>query len=132
MDANNIAHDPVPLGQRAAIVDVVPWKFKAWGRVPYHFKNALIAAATQYVQWTLHEHPPAFIVAAGEHARRTMHLIFPQLPAYAPNEPFQVGGIEINGQPVQWRGLPAPTAHGNAFGLAMQAICGDLAPVLAL
>jgi hypothetical protein len=132
LDANHILHDPVPLGRRAAVIDVVPWKFKAWGNLPYHFKNALIAAATQYVHWTLHEHPPAFIVAAGEHARKAMHLLFPQLPPYVPNVPVQVGVIEINGQSVQWRGVPAPTAHGNAFGPAMQAICGDLGTVLAL
>jgi hypothetical protein len=134
MDAHNIEYEIAPLGERAAIIDVVPWKFRAWGQIPRHFKEALIVASDPYFDWAPHQHgqPPALVIAAGEHARRAMHRRFPELPGYAPRVPSQEGAIQINGEAVPWRGVPAPTAHGHAFGAAMQAIDDILAEVLAL
>jgi hypothetical protein len=104
-----------PLGQIAAIVDAVPWKFAKWAAVPDNLKGVLIQNGQPYLEATLKAHPPAVIIATGEHVRRMMHRLYPSLPAYEiGNE--QYGVLDIGGETIPWFGVVAPTGgKGSRF-----------------
>jgi hypothetical protein len=115
-------NEKAPLGHVAAIVDIVPWKFAHWAKVPYEIQMELLKLGEHFLNATLAKHPPAVIIAAGKSVRQIMHTMHQKgVPVYQ-TKTRQTGTMNIGGREVPWFGVVAPTAHGNRFRDDMRSI----------
>ena len=125
-------HSAATLGRVAAIVDVVPWKFAKWSRVPANDQRELMELGAPYLQWTLSEFKPRAILAAGSDVRRLLsELSHVTLPAYAAGG-TQVGTYDLGTHAIPVFGTVAPTAHGNRFGKEVRQLGSRLRDALGL
>jgi hypothetical protein len=124
--------DANPLGRVAAIVDVVPWKFRNWSKVDENVRRALILAGQPYLRWTLSTYPPAMVVVAGQDAWTALAAAFPErMPGYSPNG-IRSGELYLNGVQIPVVGTVAPTARRDRFRSDMRAIAARIRQALAL
>jgi hypothetical protein len=119
----------LPLGRRAAIIDLVPWKFQDWGGdnadLTPELRDALCDAGAPHLTATLQDHVPRVIIAAGAHVWKTMERlkrkkVEPWVSAtinpYQPSR-IQVGKVTINRVAVPMFGVSAPTAFPPKKGM---------------
>lgn len=120
-----------PLGQLAAIVDLVPWKFASWQKVPETLQHELVQAGSQYFRESVALHKPSAIVATGQYARQVMRGL---QPTHLNREGTDNRGIiEIDGRLIPWFGTVAPTGgKGRQFYDEMARIGPQLAELLHL
>lgn len=110
-----------PLGRIATIVDVVPWKFKAWSKVGPDIRDELLELGAPYLRGVLKAYPPAIIIAAGHAVRVLMESRYQGVPKYAPGNP-QRGRLHIGKLRVPWFGVSHPAAHADRFHSDMMLI----------
>jgi len=99
-----------PLGDIAAIVDAVPWKFARWACVLPEWKRELLQLGSPYLAHSLEAHPecpPAAVIACA--LDRKLLQEGHKLAS------TKDGLISINGRSVPFFEVSAPTAYGGAF-----------------
>jgi hypothetical protein len=119
----------LPLGRSAAIIDLVPWKFKDWGGthadLSPDLRDALCDAGAPYLTETLQNHVPRIIIAAGVDVWKTMRKLKLRhvepwdnatIDPYQPDQ-IQRGQVTINNVDVPLFGVLAPTAFAAQAGM---------------
>lgn len=112
-----------PLGRYGAILDVVPWKFKAWSSVPVELQGDLLKAGAPYLRDSLTAHPPRAIVVAGRDAQQGVASLLADPP---PSALRWRGHVCLGDSTIPVFGTSAPTAFGDAFARDISAILEPL------